>query len=217
MKLFLLSLIAVALTAQTATLNWQVQMDGTNTVQAKYGSKLPKNIRAGSVTVHNTSNVTAVFSQPVALQILRAKGYPVLSREDAIAVLTRAQGRGASGAWNRWAPFAIKIMDDLKDLQVLHVLPFGVTADVVLVTVDEVAKRTLPDITAALQQTYQTYTKDGIQDLMQLPPGGGLTGTLFFETSPKLKADAAETFTVSLPMPATPQPRFTESPPNVPR
>ena len=68
-------------------------------------------------------------------------------------------------------------------------------------TANAIAKVVQPDVSALIQQIYQTYDADGIQPLMQLPPGGSLVGTLLFEAEgPKPAAASDETFTVQVPV-----------------
>jgi hypothetical protein len=195
-----------ALGAQTAPLptvdvDFQVHYLGPDTIQAKYGRKLPKTIFAGSVTGTNKGSANVVFGQGYVLQVLRANGFLALSQQDAKEIVLKSQGAGVRALWSRYSPVAVKILDDINNLQVLKVINFGPAAATALVTADSLAKVVQPDIGAVLAQIYQTYDADGIQPLMQLAPGGSLVGTLLFEAEGSKPATANETaFTIQVPV-----------------
>lgn len=197
---------AASLDAQTPPLptvdvDFQVHYLGPDTVLAKYGHKLPKTVFAGSVTGTNKGNTNVVFGQGYVIQVLRSKGFLALSQQDAKAIVLKSQGSGARGMWNKYSPVAVKILDDIEGLQVMKVINFGAPVATALVTADAIAKVVQPDVSTILAQIYQDYDTDGIQTLMQLPPGGSLVGTLLFEaegTRPALTADA--TFTIQVPV-----------------
>lgn len=197
---------AAALGAQTTPLptvdvDFQVHYLGPDTVLAKYGRKLPKTIFAGSVTGTNKGGSNVVFGQGYVLQILRSKGFLALSQQDAKAIVLKSQGTGIRALWGRYSPVAVKILDDIEGLQVLKVVNFGSAAATALVTVDAIAKVVQPDVSAVVAQIYQDYDADGIQTLMQLPPGGSLVGTLLFEAEgakPAMTNDT--TFTIQVPV-----------------
>src|ERR1700683_2866643 len=176
-----------ALAAQTAQLptvdvDFQVHYLGADTVQAKYGRKLPKSVFAGSVTGTNKGTSNVVFGQGYVLQVLRSNGFLALSQQDAKAIVLKSQGTGLRALWSRYSPVAVKVLDDLEGLQVLKVIAFSPAGATVLVTTDAIAKVVQPDISAVVSQIYQAYDADGIQPLMQLAPGASLVGTLLFET-----------------------------------
>ncbi len=185
----------------TVDVDFQVHYLGPDTVQAKYGRKLPKTIFAGSVTGTNRGGQNVVFGQGFVLQTLRAKGFLALSQQDAKAIILKSQGTGIRALWGRFSPVAVKILDDVEQLQVLKVVSFGSAASTALVTADALAKVVQPDISAILQQIYQSYDADGIQSLMQLPPGGSLVGTLLFEVEGAKPTTANEaSFTIQVPV-----------------
>jgi hypothetical protein len=185
----------------TVDVDFQVHYLGPDTVQAKYGRKLPKTIFAGSVTGTNRGGQNVVFGQGFVLQTLRAKGFLALSQQDAKAIVLKSQGTGIRALWGRFSPVAVKILDDIEQLQVLKVVTFGSAAATALVTADALAKVVQPDISAILAQIYQSYDADGIQSLMQLPPGGSLVGTLLFEVEGAKPATANEaSFTIQVPV-----------------
>ncbi len=199
-------LFATALGAQTTplpTVNvaFQVHFLSTDTVRAKYGRKLPKSVYVGSVTGTNTSASNVVFSQGYVLQVLRSKGFPALSQQDAEAIVLKSQGTGVRAVWNKYLPVGVKILDNIESLQVLKVVNFGAPVATFLVTADAIAKAVQPDLSAVLAQIYQDYDADGIQTLMQLTPGGSLVGTLLFETqgaNPLAGNDVS--FTIAVPV-----------------
>lgn len=197
---------AAALGAQTTPLttvdvDFQVHYLGPDTIVAKYGRKLPKTIFAASVTGTNKGDSNVVFSQGFVLQALRAKGFLALSQQDAKAIVVKSQGAGVRAVWNKYSGVAVKVLDDIEGLQVLKVVNFGAPAATALVTADAIAKVVQPDVSALIQQIYQTYDADGIQPLMQLTPGGSLVGTLLFEAEgPKPSAASDTTFTVPVPV-----------------
>jgi hypothetical protein len=117
-------LLALCLSAfpQTAPVNFQVHYLGPDTIQAKYGRKLPKTIFAGSVTGTNQGASTVTFGQGFVLQTLRANGFRVLSQQDARAIVLKAQRTGIIGAWNRYSPVGVKILDDINNLQIFRVI-----------------------------------------------------------------------------------------------
>jgi hypothetical protein len=203
-----LLLFSAALGAQTTPpllstvdVDFQVHYLGRDTVMAKYGRKLPKSIFAGSVTGTNRGGTNVVFGQGFVLQTLRSKGFLALSQQDAKAVVLKSQGTGIRAIWGRFSPVAVKVLDDIEQLQVLKVVSFGAAASTALVTADALAKFVQPDISAILAQIYQSYDADGIQSLMQLPPGGSLVGTLLFEVEGAKPATANEaSFTVQVPV-----------------
>ena len=185
----------------TVDVDFQVHYLGPDTVLAKYGRKLPKTVFAGSVTGINKGNTNVVFGQGYVIQILRSKGFLALSQQDAKAIVLKSQGSGPRGIWNRYSPVAVKILDDLEGLQVMKVINLGAPGATALVTADAIAKVVQPDLNSILAQIYQDYDTDGIQTLMQLPPGGSLIGTLLFEAEgakPALTADT--TFTIQVPV-----------------
>jgi hypothetical protein len=185
----------------TVDVDFQVHYLGPDTVQAKYGRKLPKTIFAGSVTGTNKGPTNVVFGQGFVLQVLRSKGFLALSQQDAKAIVLKSQGSGVRAIWGKYSPVAVKILDDIEGLQVLKVVNFGPVAATTLVTADALAKVVQPDISAILAQIYQSYDADGIQPLMQLPPGGSLVGTLLFEVEGAKPATANEaSFTVQVPV-----------------
>ncbi len=185
----------------TVDVDFQVHYLGPDTVQAKYGRKLPKSIFAGSVTGTNRGGQNVVFGQGFVLQTLRSKGFLALSQQDAKAIVLKSQGTGIRALWGRFSPVAVKILDDVEQLQVLKVVTFGSAAATALVTADALAKVVQPDISAILEQIYQSYDADGIQSLMQLPPGGSLVGTLLFEVEGAKPATANEaSFTIQVPV-----------------
>ncbi len=185
----------------TVDVDFQVHYLGADTVMAKYGRKLPKTIFAGSVTGTNRGGQNVVFGQGFVLQTLRAKGFLALSQQDAKAIVVKSQGTGIRALWGRFSPVAVKILDDVEQLQVLKVISFGTAASTALVTADALAKVVQPDISAILAQIYQSYDADGIQSLMQLPPGGSLVGTLLFEVEGAKPATANEaSFTIQVPV-----------------
>lgn len=209
MRCYILSIwfaAAASLGAQTPPLptvdvEFQVHYLGSDAVLAKYGRKLPKTIFAGSVTGINKGNTSVVFGQGYVLQTLRSKGFLALSQQDARAIVLKSQGTGVRAAWNRYSPVAVKILDDIEGLQVMKVVNFGSPAATALVAADAIAKVVQPDVAVVLAQIYQDYDADGIQTLMQLPPGGSLVGTLLFEAEgakPAMTGDA--TFTVQVPV-----------------
>jgi hypothetical protein len=201
-----LLLFAASLGAQTPPLptvdvDFQVHYLGPDTIVAKYGRKLPKTVFAGSVTGTNKGNANIVFGQGYVIQVLRSKGFLALSRQDARSIVLKSQGSGARGIWNKYSPVVVKILDDIEGLQVMKVINFGSPAAAALVTADAIAKVVQPDVSTILAQIYQDYDTDGIQPLMQLPPGGSLVGTLLFETQgakPAMTGDA--TFTIQVPV-----------------
>jgi hypothetical protein len=203
-----LLMLSAALGAQTTPpllstvdVDFQVHYLGPDTVQAKYGRKLPKTIFAGSVTGTNRGGQNVVFGQGFVLQTLRSKGFLALSQQDAKAIVLKSQGTGIRALWGRFSPVAVKILDDIEQLQVLKVVTFGSAAATALVTADALAKVVQPDISAILAQIYQSYDADGIQSLMQLPPGGSLVGTLLFEVEGAKPATANEaSFTIQVPV-----------------
>lgn len=185
----------------TVDVDFQVHYLGPDTVQAKYGRKLPKTIFAGSVTGTNRGGQNVVFGQGFVLQTLRSKGFLALSQQDAKAIVLKSQSTGIRALWGRFSPVAVKILDDVEQLQVLKVVTFGSAAATALVTADALAKVVQPDISAILEQIYQSYDADGIQSLMQLPPGGSLVGTLLFEVEGAKPATANEaSFTIQVPV-----------------
>lgn len=185
----------------TVDIDFQVHYLGADTVQAKYGRKLPKTIFAGSVTGTNKGASNVVFGQGFVLQVLRSKGFLALSQQDAKAIVLKSQGTGIRALWGRYSPVAVKILDDIEGLEVLKVVNFGPVAATALVTVDAIAKVVQPDISAIIAQVYQDYDADGIQSLMQLAPGGSLVGTLLFEVEGAKPATANEaTFSVQVPV-----------------
>lgn len=204
----LLMFFSAALGAQTTPsplstvdVEFQVHYLGADTVQAKYGRKLPKTIFAGSVTGTNRGGTNVVFGQGFVLQTLRAKGFLALSQQDAKAIVLKSQGSGVRAMWGRFSPVAVKILDDIEQLEVLKVVSFGTAASTALATADALAKVVQPDISAILAQIYQSYDVDGIQSLMQLPPGGSLVGTLLFEVEGAKPATANEaSFTIQVPV-----------------
>lgn len=206
MTISALLVLAASLGGQTTPLtivnvDFQVHYLGPDTVLAKYGRKLPKSVFAGSVTGTNKSNTTVVFGQGFVLQTLRSKGFLALSQQDARAVVLKSQGSGVRAVWSRYSPVALKVLDDLEGLQVMKVVSFGAPVATALVTLDAIAKVVQPDVSAILARIYQDYDADGIQTLMQLPPGGALVGTLLFEAEgakPAMTADA--TFTIQVPV-----------------
>lgn len=197
---------AAALSAQTAPLptvdvDLQVHYLNADTVRAKYGRLLPKSIYAGSVTGTNKGASNVVFGQGYVLQVLRSRGFPALSQQDARAIVLKSQGTGVRAVWNKFSPVGLKILDNIEALQVLKVVAFGTPAAAALVTADAVAKVVQPDLAAVLAQVYQDYDADGIQPLMQLAPGGSLVGTLLFETEgAKPAAGSDATITVAVPV-----------------
>ncbi len=201
-----LLVFAAALHAQTAPLatvdvDFQVHYLGSDTVLAKYGRKLPKSIFAGSVTGTNNGGTSIVFGQGYVLQILRSKGFLALSQQDAKAIVLKSQGTGVHAIWNRYSPVAVKILDDIEGLAVMKVVNFSAPAATALVTADAIAKVVQPDVSVILAQIYQDYDADGIQTLMQLPPGGSLVGTLLFETEGAKPAPGSDaTFTIQVPV-----------------
>jgi hypothetical protein len=185
----------------TVDVDFQVHYLGPDTVQAKYGRKLPKTIFAGSVTGTNRGGTNVVFGQGFVLQTLRSKGFLALSQQDARAIVLKSQGSGVRALWGRFSPVAVKILDDIEQLQVLKVISFGSAASTALVTADALAKVVQPDISAIIAQIYQSYDADGIQSLMQLPPGGSLVGTLLFEVEGAKPTTANEaSFTIQVPV-----------------
>jgi hypothetical protein len=185
----------------TVDVDFQVHYLGPDTVMAKYGRKLPKSIFAGSVTGTNRGGQNVVFGQGFVLQTLRSKGFLALSQQDAKAIVLKSQGTGIRALWGRFSPVAVKILDDIEQLQVLKVVSFGSAATTALVTADALAKVVQPDISAILAQIYQSYDADGIQSLMQLPPGGSLVGTLLFEVEGAKPSAANEaSFTIQVPV-----------------
>src|SRR5580704_3337038 len=90
----------------TVDIDFQVHYLGADTVQAKYGRKLPKTIFAGSVTGTNRGGTNVVFGQGFVLQTLRAKGFLALSQQDARAIVLKAQGTGISAFWGRFSHLA---------------------------------------------------------------------------------------------------------------
>ncbi|HTA47647.1 MAG TPA: hypothetical protein VK789_34640 [Bryobacteraceae bacterium] len=204
--LLVLLLFAGSIDAQTPPLStvdvdFQVHYLGPDTVLAKYGRKLPKTVFAGSVTGTNKGNTNVVFGQGYVIQVLRSKGFLALSQQDAKAIVLKSQGTGVRGVWNKYSPVVVKILDDIEGLQVMKVINFGAPAATALVTADAIAKVVQPDVSTILAQIYQDYDTDGIQPLMQLPPGGSLVGTLLFEAEgakPAMTGDA--TFTIQVPV-----------------
>jgi hypothetical protein len=185
----------------TVDVDFQVHYLGPDTVQAKYGRKLPKTIFAGSVTGTNRGGTNVVFGQGFVLQTLRAKGFLALSQQDARAIVLKSQGTGIRALWGKYSPVAVKILDDIEQLEVLKVISFGTAASTALVTADALAKVVQPDLSAILAQIYQSYDADGIQSLMQLPPGGSLVGTLLFEVEGAKPTTANEaSFTIQVPV-----------------
>jgi hypothetical protein len=208
-KIVALSLFAGLLGAQTAAspplstvdVDFQVHYLGADTVLAKYGRKLPKTIFAGSVTGTNKGSSNVVFGQGFVLQTLRSRGFLALSQQDAKAIVLKSQGAGVRALWGKYSPVAVKVLDDIEGLQVLKVVSFGSAAATALVTVDSIAKVVQPDVSAVLAQIYQDYDTDGIQSLMQLPPGGSLVGTLLFEVEGAKPTTANEaSFTIQVPV-----------------
>lgn len=192
---------ATAAPLSTVDIDFQVHYLGADTVQAKYGRKLPKTIFAGSVTGTNKGASNVVFGQGFVLQVLRSKGFLALSQQDAKAIVLKSQGTGIRALWGRYSPVAVKILDDLEGLEVLKVVNFSPAGATALVTVDAIAKVVQPDIGAVLAQIYQDYDADGIQSLMQLAPGGSLVGTLLFEVEGAKPATANEaTFSIQVPV-----------------
>jgi hypothetical protein len=185
----------------TVDIDFQVHYLGTDTVQAKYGRKLPKTIFAGSVTGTNKGATSVVFGQGFVLQVLRSNGFLALSQQDAKAIVLKSQGTGLHALWGRYSPVGVKILDDLEGLEVLKVVNFSPMGATALVTVDAIAKVVQPDISAVLAQIYQDYDADGLQSLMQLAPGGSLVGTLLFEMEGAKPVTAnAATFTIQVPV-----------------
>jgi hypothetical protein len=185
----------------TVDVDFQVHYLGPDTVQAKYGRKLPKTIFAGSVTGTNRGGANVVFGQGFVLQTLRSKGFLALSQQDARAIVLKSQGTGIRALWGKYSPVAVKILDDIEQLQVLKVISLGTAASTALVTADALAKVVQPDLSAILAEIYQSYDADGIQSLMQLPPGGSLVGTLLFEVEGAKPTTANEaSFTIQVPV-----------------
>jgi hypothetical protein len=185
----------------TVDVDFQVHYLGPDTVRAKYGRKLPKTIYAGSVTGTNRGSSNVVFGQGFVLQTLRSKGFLALSQQDAKAIVLKSQGAGLRAIWGRFSPVAVKVLDDIEQLQVLKVISFGSAATTALVTANALAKVVQPDLNAILAQIYQSYDTDGIQSLMQLPPGGSLVGTLLFEVEgPNPTTTAEASFTIRVPV-----------------
>jgi hypothetical protein len=146
-----LLMFSAALGAQTASpplstvdVDFQVHYLGPDTVQAKYGRKLPKTIFAGSVTGTNRGGTNVVFGQGFVLQTLRAKGFLALSQQDAKAIVLKSQGSGIRALWGRFSPVAVKILDDVEQLQVLKVISLGTAASATLATTDALAKVVQP-------------------------------------------------------------------------
>ncbi len=183
-----------------APVDFQVHYIGADTIQAKYGRKLPKSIFAGSVTGVNKSTGNIVIGQGFVLQTLRANGFRALSLQDARAIIIKAQGSGVRGKWNRYSPIGVKILDDINNLQLFKVLTLSPGLSAGLATADAIAKATQVDVSQILADIYQTYETDGIQPLMQIPPGGSIVGTLLFESEgAKPVASSAQVFTISIP------------------
>jgi hypothetical protein len=170
-------------------------------IQAKYGRRLPKGIVAGSITGVNLGTTTVTVGQGYVLQVLRANGYRALSQTDARAIVLKAQGTGLRAAWGKYSPLGVKIIEDVKNLAVLQIVNFSPAARAALVSVDAIASAVQPDVSTVINQIYQAYDADGVQPLMQLPPGAALTGTLLFD-APVAAAPgtAAATFTINVPV-----------------
>jgi hypothetical protein len=204
--LIFIPLFTAVLSAQTTKLptvdvDFQVHYLGAETIQAKYGRKLPKAVFAGSVTGTNKGSSNVVFGQGYVLQVLRSNGFLALSQQDAKAIILKSQGSGVRALWSRYSPMVVKILDDIDNLQLLKVINFGPVAATAMVTADSIAKVVQPDIGAVLAQIYQTYDADGIQSLMQLAPGGSLVGTLLFEVEGSKPVTANEpAFTIQVPV-----------------
>ena len=211
----LLAILAGSANAQTPTppptvlspqpsvpVDFQVHYLGADTIQAKYGRKLPKSIFAGSVTGVNRGPSNVTFGQGFVLQTLRANGFRALSQQDARAIVLRAQRTGIRGFWNTYSPTGVKVLDDINNLQLFRVIQVSPAVSAGLATADAIAKATQTDVAQILADVYQSYEADGIQPLMQLTPGGSIVGTLLFEAEgPKPVATKAATFTVQIPAP----------------
>src|SRR5580658_3549603 len=91
----------------TVDVDFQVHYLGPDTVQAKYGRKLPKTIFAGSVTGTNKGSTNVVFGQGFVLQVLRSKGFLALSQQDAKAIVLKSQGSGVHAIWGKYSPVAV--------------------------------------------------------------------------------------------------------------
>lgn len=208
MKLLALFAFSITLFAQntlpTVPVNFQVHYLGADTIQSKYGRKLPKTIYAGSVTGTNAGDTTLTIGQGLVLQALRSNGYPALSQLDARQIIQRAQAKGVAGWWNRLSPGGIKALDDIKDLAVFRIISLSPAASAAIIVADEIAKATQPDITALINAIDQNYAADGIQPIMQIPPGGSIVGTLLFEAeAPRFAIPqnaAAHVFTMQVPV-----------------
>jgi len=145
------------------------------------------------------------FGQGYVLQILRANGYPALSQQDAKAIVLKAQGTGVRGAWNRYSPAAVKVLDDVEGLVAMKVIHMSPIAAGALLTIDAIAKAAQTDLSTVLATIYQTYDADGIQPLMKLGPGDSIVGTLLFEGEGTKAPDAkAPILTVAVPTPRQP-------------
>ncbi len=186
--------------------SFQVHYLGADTIQAKYGRKLPKSIFAGSVTGINCGADNLTIGQGMVLQTLRANGFNALSQQDARAIVLRAQGSGVRGFWNHYSPVGVKIIDDINNLQIFKVIQLPLGTSAALVTAGAIAKAVQVDVSQVIADIYQQYDADGVQSIMQLGPGGSLVGTLLFEpeagtphASPKAGTDS-QVFTIQIPV-----------------
>jgi hypothetical protein len=199
--LFLLVMCSCTLHAQIlsqSTITANIQILSSKVIKAKYNLKLPKGLYAASVVAENPTTSSIVVGQGSILLALRNQGYPVLSRQDAAAIIVKSQGTGFVGFLHTNLGFIDRLLDDLQGLIVSKALSVSSTAGIIIAGTTSVFDRLTPDIIAQIQQFEATYDADGIQNLAQLGPGQSAVATVIIDSPVMIGVSKPTTFPVNV-------------------
>lgn len=191
-----LGMNAQILSQSTITANVQVLTD--KVIKAKYNLKLPKGLYAASVVAENATPNSIIVGQGSILLALRDQGYPVLSRQDAAAIIVKSQGSGFIGFLHTNLGFIDKLLDDLQGLIVSKALNVSGVVGIAIAGTTTILDRITPDILNQIQQFEATYDADGLQNLAQLGPGQSAVATVILDSPVTINSSKPSTFPVNV-------------------
>lgn len=199
-KTYWILLFAAVLRAQVASppagtpLHFSINFPKATVVSAEFGS-LSKDIVVAEVSACNDTASALTLSQSRIIQSLRGKGFEVLSREAAIAVISSSQTQSKKFLAAKYSQIALNIVSGLV---VSKAVSLGSALGSSLPGVQGIMQVVVPQLQSAVSdRAYLSFDAAGLPAVLQLAPVDCAMGTVLMSAPPK---DAVADFTITVPV-----------------
>ena len=154
-------------------------------ISSKYGiSGMPKGLYLAEVTAFNEgSQALSIGQSQIIEELLKNAGLVVYPRVDAVAVLGGRQARTWKARLAHWGYYTLLVTAEVALSGAIHFSPSAqskVSVGLgVATSVDQI-------LNAAIGSPLNTYDRDGMSEIVTIPPHMGVTGTVLTSTPPQL-------------------------------